>query len=350
MKVLIITDAWSPQVNGVVFTLGQTCRELTRMGHQVAVIQPGLFRSIPCPTYPEIRLSLTAPGSLKRLITQYDPDAVHIATEGPLGLAARHVLSRSGQSFTTAYHTRFPEYVHARARLPVAVTYRWLKRFHGAAVRTMVPTAGIRDDLIDRGFDASKVVVWPRGVDLDVFGPEPLSPGPSSGASVPPRAGRPVFLYAGRVSVEKNLDAFLGLDLPGEKWVVGGGPALDAMKARYPAVRFFGPQPHDGLADYYRRADVFVFPSLTDTFGLVLLEAMACGCPVAALPARSTLDVLGASGAGVVDADLADACRRALSIPRATAVAHARNFSWAAATGIFLNHLQPFRRESPLPA
>ena len=338
MKLLIITDAWSPQVNGVVFTLGQTCRELARMGHQVEVIQPGQLRSIPCPSYPEIRLSLATPGSLRRLIDQYDPDAVHIATEGPLGLAARHGLRRAGQRFTTAYHTRFPEYVHARTRLPVTLTYRWLKRFHGAAVRTMVPTAGIREDLLGRGFNPAKVVIWPRGVDLNLFQPEPPPDEP-----LPARRDGPVFLYAGRVSVEKNLDAFLNLDLPGEKWVVGGGPALEAMKTRHPRVRFFGPQSHDMLARYYRMADVFVFPSLTDTFGLVLLEAMACGCPVAALPARSTRDVLGTSGAGVVDSDLRQACLQALSISREVAVSHAQNFSWTAATLTFLNHLQPFR-------
>lgn len=339
MKLLIVTDAWSPQVNGVVFTLGQTSRELTRMGHQVEVIQPGLFRSIPCPSYPEIRLSLVTPGSLRRMIDAYDPDAVHIATEGPLGLAARRIMVKSGRQFTTAYHTRFPEYVHARIRLPLALTYRWLKRFHGAAARTMVPTAGMREDLLRHGFDPEKVVVWSRGVDLETFRPEP-----EQGEAPPVQAGkRPVFLYTGRVAVEKNLDAFLSLDLPGEKWVVGGGPALDSMKARYPDARYFGPQTHDVLPHYYRQADVFVFPSLTDTFGLVLLEAMACGCPVASLPARSTIDVLGDSGAGVVSADLRQACLEALSIPRATAVAHAGHFSWTAATRTFLNHLQPFR-------
>lgn len=345
MRLLILTDAWSPQVNGVVFTLGQTCRALTQMGHQVEIIQPGQFRSIPCPSYPEIRLSLVTPWKLKRLIEQHDADAVHVATEGPLGLVARQVLQRSGTPFTTAYHTRFPEYVHARTRLPINITYRWLRHFHGAAVRTMVPTPGIRDDLLQHGFASDKVVVWPRGVDLDLFRPDP-----APDAIHPARTTEPVFLYAGRVSVEKNLDAFLGLDLPGEKWVVGGGPALNTLKARYPSVRFFGPQPHDKLANYYRMADVFVFPSLTDTFGLVLLEAMACGCPVAALPARSTLDVLGTSGAGAVDADLRQACIRALSIPRDTAVRRARAFSWGAATRIFLNNLAPFRQDMSSPS
>lgn len=339
MKLLIITDAWSPQVNGVVFTLGQTCRELTRAGHQVEVIQPGRFRSFPCPSYPEICLSLASSSMLGELIERSDPDAVHIATEGPLGLAARRSLLRTGRCFTTAYHTRFPEYVHARTRLPLALSYRWLKRFHGAAVRTMVPTAGIREELLTWGFDPSKVVVWPRGVDLDVFHPHA-----DKDDVLPQRGAEPVFLYAGRVAVEKNLDAFLGLDLPGEKWVVGGGPALDSMKARYPQVRFFGAMNHTQLARHYRRADVFVFPSLTDTFGLVLLEAMACGCPVAALPAPSTLDVLASSKAGVVNSDLRHACLQALNIPRDVPLQHAQGFSWAAATRTFLGHLQPLRR------
>jgi len=338
VKLLIITDAWTPQINGVVFTLRQTCRELTRLGHQVEVIQPGQFRSIPCPSYPEIRLSLATPGHLKQLIDQYDPDAIHIATEGPLGLAARHSLRRTTRQFTTAYHTRFPEYVHARLRLPLAWTYRWLKRFHSVAARTMVPTAGVRDELVNRGFDPAQVVIWPRGVDLALF-----QPGGSADSTPSPTGQGPVFLYAGRVSVEKNLDAFLQLDLPGEKWVVGGGPALKDIQSRYPQVRFFGPQPHDQLAHYYRKADVFVFPSLTDTFGLVLLEAMACGCPVAALPSRPTQDVLGASGAGIIDVDLRKACLGALSIPRETAASHAQKFSWTAATDIFLEHLQPFK-------
>lgn len=342
MKLLIVTDAWSPQVNGVVFTLGQTCRELTHMGHQVEVIQPGQFRSIPCPSYPEIRLSLARTGKLKERISQYDPDAVHIATEGPLGMAARRYLTRAGRQFTTAYHTRFPEYVHARTRLPLSLSYRWLRRFHASAARTMVPTAGLRDDLLARGFDPAKVVVWPRGVDLQRFQPESLTETPDTALATQ----GPVFLYAGRVAVEKNLDAFLSLELPGEKWVVGGGPALETMKARYPQVRFFGPQPQEKLAQYYRQADVFVFPSLTDTFGLVLLEAMACGCPVAALPARSTCDVLGTSGAGIIHTDLRQACLQALDIPREKAVSHARKFSWTAATETFLSHLQPFRQET----
>lgn len=364
MKVLIVTDAWKPQVNGVVFTLSQTCHELRQMGHQVEVIQPGLFRSVPCPSYPEIRLSLPLPGTVAKMIRQYAPDAVHIATEGPLGLAARRYMRRKGLPFTTAYHTRFPEYVYARTRLPQSLTYRWLTWFHGKAVRTMVPTAGVRKDLLANGFEPRKVVVWARGVDLDMFRPDEagntantqasgdkpdqrnglgLNRGTEAGASA---GKRPVFLYTGRVAIEKNLDAFLCLDLPGEKWVVGGGPALAAMKSRYPDARYFGAQPHDALAPYYRAADVFVFPSLTDTFGLVLLEAMACGCPVASLPAQSTIDVLAESGAGVVSEDLRQACLDALEIPRHIPAQYAQDFSWTATTQVFFNYLQPIGEDS----
>lgn len=336
MKLMMVTDAWTPQINGVVFTLGHTARELTRMGHEVTLIQPGMFRSVPCPTYPEIRLSLTTVKSVSRLIEQHDPDAVHIATEGPLGMAARRSMMRWGRPFTTAYHTRFPEYLHARTRLPIGLTYRWLKRFHGAASRTMVPTAGVRDDLIANGFDPHRVVVWARGVDLNVFQHEA-----PAGAQLAPSGKRPIFLYAGRIAIEKNLDAFLKLKLPGEKWVIGGGPALASMKARYPDARFFGPMNHEALARHYRMADVFVFPSLTDTFGLVLLEAMACGCPVASLPARSTQDVLGNSGAGVVSEDLREACLQALTIPRHVPAEYARRFSWENVTQTFYQYLQP---------
>lgn len=369
MKVLIVTDAWKPQVNGVVFTLGQTCHELRQMGHEVQVIQPGLFRSVPCPSYPEIRLSLPLPGTVAKLIRQYGPDAVHIATEGPLGLAARRYMRRKGLPFTTAYHTRFPEYVYARTRLPQSLTYRWLRWFHGKAARTMVPTAGVRHDLLANGFSAEKVVVWARGVDVDMFQPQApggtadsqASDGNDQGSGIGsemaasaimaahadiPAGKRPVFLYTGRVAIEKNLDAFLRLDLPGEKWVVGGGPALETMKSRYPDARYFGAQPHDELAKFYRAADVFVFPSLTDTFGLVLLEAMACGCPVASLPAQSTIDVLAQSGAGVVSEDLRQACLDALNIPRHIPAAYAQGFSWAATTQVFFSYLQPMGEDS----
>lgn len=368
MKILIVTDAWTPQVNGVVFTLGHTCRELAAMGHQIEVIQPGLFRSVPCPTYPEIRLSVALPGAVGRLIRQHAPHALHIATEGPLGMAARRHAIRYGLPFTTAYHTRFPEYLHMRSRLPLAVSYRWLRWFHGAAERTMAPTEGVRNDLLAHGFDPDKVMIWPRGVDLNIFRPddsdtnEAILQSPGSGrvdtaptslrpvaSGTAPKSDGPVFLYAGRVALEKNLDAFLSLDLPGSKWVIGGGPALTALKKRYPHAHFLGPMSHEELARHYRLADVFVFPSLTDTFGLVLLEAMACGCPVAALPAGSTRDVLGDSGAGVIHSDLRQACLQALEISRHIPLQHARKFSWQATTRIFFKHLEPIGSYSAAP-
>lgn len=373
MNIQIITDAWSPQINGVVFTLQHTRSALIAMGHRVDVIHPGLFRSVPCPTYPEIRLSLFAQRAMARCIDAAAPDALHIATEGPLGLAARRYALRHGMPFTTAYHTRFPEYVHARTRLPLSLSYRFLRWFHGPATRTMVPTQGMRQELIRNGFDADQLVVWSRGVDLATFHPARSHAAPVAGpASVVATAAAasiagsvtlagadkdaataanvdhsrpdkrpPVFLYAGRVAIEKNLDAFLSLSLPGEKWVAGDGPQLAGLKARYPDVRFTGAMRHPELAELYRQADVFVFPSQTDTFGLVLLEAMACGCPVAALPSPATSDVLGASGAGVIDADLRKACLAALNIARDIPARHAQGFAWEHTTRVFLGHLQP---------
>ncbi|MFC3338421.1 glycosyltransferase family 4 protein [Paracandidimonas soli] len=337
MRILIVTDAWDPQINGVVFTLKQTRRELARMGHLVEILHPGMFRTIPCPSYREIRLSLLPGGRMASLINAFRPDALHIATEGPLGLAARRYALKHGMPFTTAYHTRFPEYIHARTRLPHFVSYRWLRWFHGPAVRTMVPTRSVRNDLIENGFDASRIVIWARGVDLSVFHPRA---GDELTDAFRTRQ-RPVFLYAGRIAVEKNLPAFLALDLPGEKYVVGDGPALARLKRQFPDVRFTGAQSHSVLASLYRMADVFVFPSRTDTFGLVLLEAMACGCPVAALPSEATADILRGSGAGVISSGLRDACLQALEIDRGIPSAHAAGFSWEAASRTFLRHLQP---------
>lgn len=336
MKILIVTDAWAPQINGVVFTLQQTRRHLEALDNTVEVLHPGLFRNLPCPGYREIRLALNTGQRLPMLAQQFAPDALHIATEGPLGMAARRYALRTGMPFTTAYHTRFPEYLHARTRFPQNWTYAYLRRFHQAATRTMVPTAGVRQDLLDNGFDPEKVVLWSRGVDLSVFNPDSTDIAPAW-----PSQASPVFLYAGRVSVEKNLDAFLKLDLPGEKWVAGDGPSLATLKQRYPDVRFLGALTHAQLSHHYRRASVFVFPSLTDTFGLVLLEAMACGCPVAALPASSNRDVLGSSGAGIIDKDLRSACLQALRIPRELPARYAQGFSWSNTTQTFLRHLQP---------
>ena len=332
MRVLIVSDAWRPQVNGVVRTLATVAEELAGMGHAVEVIGPDRFRTLPLPTYPDIRLAVLPRRKLARLIETFAPDALHIATEGPLGGAARAWALRRGYAFTTSFHTKFPEYVQARIGLPPGLAYRFLRRFHGAGQGTMVATQSLHDDLAGRGFTHLKP--WTRGVDLDLFRPEPRE---HFGAR------RPVFLYVGRVAIEKNIRAFLDLDLPGSKVVVGGGPQLATLKRDYPSVTFTGPRFGAQLARSYAGGDVFVFPSLTDTFGLVLLEALACGTPVAAFDVTGPRDILaGTAGrVGAVDADLRAACLRALEADRDACRAHAERYSWRACAEVFLSHLVP---------
>jgi hypothetical protein len=329
MKVMIVTDAWQPQVNGVVRTITTTKREMEAMGHEVELLTPLEFRTLPCPTYPDIRLSMLPGKGVAKRIRDYAPHALHIATEGPLGLAARRFAIRHGLPFTTAYHTRFPEYVQARFAIPLSWTYRFLHWFHGPARAVMAPTHKVKSDLEEFGFD--NVVLWSRGVDLDVFRLQEVNK-----LNTEP----PIFLYVGRVAVEKNIEAFLQLDLPGSKWVAGDGPAMAALRAKYPDVHYLGVLDQHELAKVYASADVFVFPSKTDTFGLVLLEAMACGLPVAAYPVTGPIDVLGDSTAGVMHEDLREACLAALKIDRKTARAHAEKFSWRAATEQFVSHLR----------
>ncbi|MGI4814826.1 MAG: glycosyltransferase family 4 protein [Janthinobacterium lividum] len=330
MKVMVVTDAWEPQVNGVVRTLKNTRHELQGMGHEVDYLTPLEFRTIPCPTYPEIRLSLLPGRKVAQRIDGFAPDALHIATEGPLGLAARAHARRRGLPFTTAFHTRFPEYVALRFGLPVSVSYRFLRWFHGSSQAVMTPTPAVKQVLQSYGF--KNVVLWSRGVDLDIFKPTTervLDTKP------------PIFLYVGRVALEKNVEAFLKLDLPGSKWVAGEGPHLAMLQARYPEVNYLGVLKQDELAQVYGSADVFVFPSRTDTFGLVLLEALACGLPVAAYPVTGPIDVLGQGGAGAMHEDLRTACLDALKIDRADARAWAERFSWRAASEQFAAHLCP---------
>ena len=334
LRILLVTDAWEPQVNGVVRTLKTTARELTAMGHEVRFLTPLEFRTLPCPTYPEIRLSLFPQAGVNGAIRGFDPDVLHIATEGPLGMAARRFALRNDFPFTTAYHTRFPEYVHARLRLPLSWSYAWLRRFHRPSRAVMAPTQVVVDDLVANGF--SNVRLWSRGVDTDVFRPQ---------ASRRLGSAPPIFLYVGRVAVEKNVEAFLGLDLPGSKWVVGTGPALERIRARHPQANYLGLLDREELAKVYAAADVFVFPSKTDTFGLVLLEAMACGLPVAAYPVTGPRDVIGNSSAGVLHEDLRFACLEALKLRREDALARARMFSWRAATEQFFGHLHPRQRD-----
>jgi len=330
MRIAIVTDAWNPQVNGVVRTLTQTKGELEAMGHTVLMVTPLAFRTLPCPTYPEIRLSVLPGRGVKRMLEAFRPEAVHIATEGPLGWSARGYCLAQGIGFTTAYHTRFPEYVWHRFGMPLALTYGMLRRFHGPATRVMVPTPTVKRDLEARGF--RRVVLWSRGVDTAVFQP---------GDRALLADTRPIFLYVGRVAVEKNVEAFLALDLPGTKWVVGEGPQLAELKAKYPEVRYAGVMSQAELARYYDSADVFVFPSRTDTFGLVLLEAMACGLPVAAYPVTGPVDVVGGSPGAALDDDLRAACLKALTLSRTAARDHAAGYSWAACTKQFAGYLRP---------
>lgn len=330
MHIALVTDAWPPQVNGVVRTLQRTKAELERLGHQIDVISPDQFRTIPCPTYPEIRLALWPRRKLWRQLDALRPGAIHIATEGPLGRAARAWCLKHDLPFTTAYHTRFPEYVAARFAVPLAWTYRFMRRFHAPATRIMVATPSIESELVARGF--ANISRWSRGVDLDLFHPHDQAP-----LGLP----RPIHLYVGRVAVEKNIGAFLALDLPGSKVVIGDGPQRAALQTQYPDVHFLGAKFGTDLARHVAAADVFVFPSLTDTFGLVMLEALACGLPVAAFPVPGPKDVVREGEVGALDWDLAKAVERALALPRAACRPYAQGFSWEAATRQFLANLAP---------
>jgi glycosyltransferase involved in cell wall biosynthesis len=316
----------------VVRTLSTVAAELSALGHTVEVIGPDRFTTVPCPTYPDIRLSILPRRRLDKMIEAFAPDALHLATEGPLGLSARGWARKRGCAFTTAFHTRFPEYVNARIGIPPAWLYAFLRNFHDSGQGIMVATASLRDDLASRGF--RRIRPWSRGVDLSLFKPEPRE-----SWDLP----RPVFLYVGRVAVEKNIRAFLDLDLPGSKAVVGGGPQLAALRRDYPKVHFTGPRFGEDLARAYAGADVFVFPSLTDTFGLVILEALACGTPVAAFPVTGPKDVMAKADGriGAVNGDLRQAALDALMASRSDARAHAERFSWRACAETFLSHLVP---------
>lgn len=330
MRIAIVSDAGAPQVNGVVNTLRATQNMLRQAGHGVLMVTPAGMRSFACPTYPEIRLAYKPYEAVALALRNFAPHCIHIATEGPLGLAARRYCIKRGLSFTSAYHTRFPEYLAARRILPKALTYRLLRWFHGPSKAVMVPTAGIKQALEQQGFD--NVALWGRGVDTAHFMPKV-----SDQASIV----RPLFLYVGRVAVEKNIVAFLQLDLPGTKWVIGDGPLREELERRYPEVHFLGSKKHTELADYYSCADVFVFPSKTDTFGLVLAEAMACGVPVAAFPVEGPVDVVLNGQSGILSNDLRQACLDALKLDRKQVRQHALAYSWETATEQFLQHLHP---------
>jgi glycosyltransferase involved in cell wall biosynthesis len=329
LKVLIVTDAWAPQVNGVVRTLEMLGSDLRNLGHEVRYATPEGRLTIPMPTYPEIRLSLLPRASLESEIRGFAPDAIHIATEGTLGLSARAICVKYAIPFTTSFHTRFPEYVHARFPfVPEALVYGFLRWFHGPATAMMVATNSLKRELEEHGF--GNVRIWTRGVDVDHFHPV---------ENAHFNYERPVFLYVGRVAVEKNIEAFLNLNLPGTKVVIGDGPARAALARKFPEAKFLGPRSGAELVYAYAASDVFVFPSRTDTFGLVLLEALACGTPVAAYPVQGPLDVIGDAPVAVLHNDLDTACRRALAIPRANCRAYALTRSWRACTEQFLSNL-----------
>jgi glycosyltransferase involved in cell wall biosynthesis len=333
-SILIVTDAWHPQINGVVRSLERTASELENSGVRVAFLTPAEFRTLPCPTYPEIRLSLAHKGMVRRRIEAYGCDHLHIATEGPLGLMSASIARKGGIPFTTSYHTRFPEYVSARLPIPLSWSYTWLRRFHNSGQGCMVATRSLEDDLRARGFN--HLQRWSRGVDEDVFHP-------FEGSVLPQDLPRPIFMNVGRVAVEKNIEAFLELDLPGSKVVVGDGPQLESLKRKYPNAHFTGAKTGEDLARHYASADVFVFPSLTDTFGNVLLEALACGVPVAAFPVMGPLDVIGETGAGVLSEDLREAALAALDIPRSHCREVAMNYTWAASARQFLANAEAAR-------
>ena len=339
MRILIATDAWHPQVNGVVRSIEALAAEARQIGAEVELLTPAGFRSVGMPTYPDIRLAFATAHAVSARIASWKPDHVHIATEGPIGLAARRACIGTSRLFTTSYHTNFPEYIAARVPVPRAWSYAWLRWFHNAGAGVMASTPSVARELHGRGF--RNVMRWSRGVDHQLFRPRQ-----DSVLDLP----RPIFLYVGRVAVEKNVEAFLELTLPGTKVVTGDGPSRVALEQRYPDVTFLGTQVGEDLARIYASADVFVFPSRTDTFGIVLLEALASGLPVAAYPVQGPCDVIGDSDAGVLDEDLGLACRQALSVPRERARAFSLNYTWAESARQFLDNVLNARADALPPA
>lgn len=338
MRIAIITDAWHPQVNGVVRTLDTVIGEIRSRGHEVGVISPDLFPSVPAPSYPEIRLAFTGMRRLARWLEHFAPDTIHIATEGPLGWAARHYCLRKGLPFSTAYHTQFPDYVARRTGMPSSLFWPLIRRFHAPAIRTMVATETIRAELSAQ--EIGPLHHWSRGVDVQTFHPDHAPP------DLFFKLPRPIQLYVGRVAVEKNLEAFLSNTHHGSKVVVGTGPALETLQAQFPEAHFLGKQAGNALAACYAGADVFVFPSRTDTFGLVMIESLACGTPVAAYPVPGPLDVLTPE-IGVMAQRLEDAIAAALLLDRRRCHDLGRVFSWATSTDQFLSGLAPIAVEAP---
>src|SRR6202790_159528 len=326
MRILVATDAWHPQVNGVVRTLTMMAAAAKSLGADVSFLTPQSFRTFALPSYRDLRLALPYRAKIARLIDEARPDSIHIATEGPIGLLVRRYCGKNGLPFTTSFHTRFPEYISARLPVPESWIWRALRRFHGPSQAVMAATPALANELRARGFP--NVVLWPRGVDIRQFHPRAVDPG----------LPRPVFLCVGRVAVEKNLEAFLDLDLPGSKVIVGDGPARAALARKYPQAVFLGARQGEALAEAYAGADVFVFPSKTDTFGLVLLEALASGVPVAAFPVTGPRDMIGTAPVGVLDDDLRMACLSALLISPQACLEFAAGHTWEASARVFIEH------------
>jgi len=335
MKILVATDAWHPQVNGVVRTLTMMAEAAKGFGVEVSFLTPQTFRTVALPSYPDLRLALPWSAEIARLIEAAGADSVHIATEGPIGLLVRRYCRKHGLPFTTSFHTRFPEYVSARSPIPESWVWTMLRWFHRPSQAVLAATPALATELRMRGF--RKVVLWSRGVDTSLFHPRDVD------LCLP----EPVFLCVGRLAVEKNLEAFLDLDLPGTKLIVGDGPARAQLERNYPEAVFLGARHGEELASIYAGADVFVFPSKTDTFGLVLLEALASGLPVAAFPVTGPRDVIGTAPVGVLNDDLRKACLRALGIPRQACVAFAAGHTWEASARVFAEHASQVRFADP---
>jgi glycosyltransferase involved in cell wall biosynthesis len=335
MKIAIITDAWEPQVNGVVTTLKATIEELKKLGHKVTVLSHIGHKTMPCPGYKSIRLAIFPSKKLTRDLKTIDPDAIHIATEGPLGIAARRWCLKNNVTFTTSYHTQFPEYLRLRLPIPINWTYAWFRHFHNKAIYTLVPTESQKKRLTDHGF--RHVKVWGRGVDTLIFNPN----NPQK-LDYP----KPIMVYMGRTAVEKNIDAFLSLDLPGTKLVIGDGPDLEMLKQKFPATIFTGSKSGHELASWVAGGDVFVFPSKTDTFGLVNLEAMACGLPVAAYPVTGPKDIIREGITGSMNKDLRIAIDNALTLNSQACIDYAQQTSWVKVTTLFESYLHSGRTSS----
>ncbi|MGA9851500.1 MAG: glycosyltransferase family 1 protein [Gammaproteobacteria bacterium] len=332
MKIALITDTWLPEVNGVVVTLRHLTAELSALGHEIQLLTPDTFSTIQCPGFNTVRLALFPQRGVTRILDEWQPATIHIATEGPLGLAARHYCLKRRLSFTTSYHTRFPEYLRTRAPVPLKLSYAWLRRFHQPAARVLVSTSTLVRHLASHGF--CNLTVWGKGVDTELFRPHD-----KNRISDP----RPVWMYAGRVAAEKNLEAYLSLDLPGTKYVVGDGPELVSLRKRYPQARYTGFLLGQDLARQLATADVFVFPSLTDTFGLVLLEALACGVPVAAYPVMGPADVVNQGVTGYCHGDLQQAALACLSLNPEHCRAQALRQGWHQVAAQFVAHMVPAR-------